>query len=79
MSIVCEKWGIDYLNISTIEVPKIGAKLDELKPRIILSSVERISNLEVQKQLGNIRLAYIALDEAQVSLKERTLLEGWIQ
>ena len=67
MSSVCEKWGIDFLNISTIDIPKIGEVLDEIKPRIIISSVERISNVEVQKQLGKISLAYVALDEAQVS------------
>ena len=67
MSSVCEKWGINFLNISTIDIPKIGVMLDEMKPRIIISSVERISNVEVQKQLGKISLAYVALDEAQVS------------
>ena len=67
MSSVCEKWGINFLNISTIDIPKIGVVLDEIKPRIIISSVERKSNVEVQKQLGKISLAYVALDEAQVS------------
>ena len=67
MSSVCEKWGINFLNISTIDIPKIGVVLDEMKPRIIISSFERISNVEVQKQLGKISLAYVALDEAQVS------------
>ena len=67
MSSVCEKWGINFLNIFTIDIPKIGVMLDEMKPRIIISSVERISNVEVQKQLGKISLAYVALDEAQVS------------
>ena len=66
MSKVCEEWGIACLNISVCDVSKIRERIKSECPRIILSSVEKISDPEVQKQLMEFKLSYIAVDEAQV-------------
>ena len=66
MSIVCDEWGISYLNISLCDVDAIGDRLKTEKPRIILASVEKISDHAVQKQLSVVKFDYIAVDEAQV-------------
>ena len=65
---VCDKWGIKYLNISSINESLIKETLSADKPKIVLSSIEKISNPQVQKQLSNLELVYISVNEAQVSL-----------
>ena len=63
---VCEAWGIQYLNLSAIEENSMGVKVAAEKPRILISSIEKISSPTVQKQLFDLKLEYISLDEAQV-------------
>ena len=65
---VCENWGINYLNLSSIDEAEIGEKVLTMKPKILITSIEKISNLNVQKQLSNLKLEYISVDEAQVNI-----------
>ena len=44
----------------------MGVKVAAEKPRILISSIEKISSPTVQKQLFDVKLEYISLDEAQV-------------
>ena len=68
MSDICSSWQISFVNLSTISDPKdIQSELEMKSPRIIIASIEKISDLAVQKGLMNVRLEYVALDEAQVS------------
>ena len=67
MCLVCEAWGIKYLNLSALDESSICDQITETKPRIIISSIEKISDQSVQKQLFNVSLEYISLDEAQVN------------
>ena len=67
MATTCENWDIPYLDLSTIKCPgDIGVKLQELEPKIILSSIEDISNPSVQAQLQSLNISYITIDECQV-------------
>ena len=68
MACVCEEWGIPHVNLSDIQNPsEIQHKIDEAKPKIILASIEDISNHAVQSQLQTLDIKYIAIDECQVS------------
>ena len=75
MCAVCEEWGIKYLNLGSIAVNSIADQIAAEKPFILISSIEKINNHEVQKQLFNLKLDYIAVDEAQV-LDPQT---GWTE
>ena len=67
MATTCENWDIPYLNLSDIQNPaEIGHKIAELEPKIILSSIEDISNDAIQSQLQTLTVSYIAIDECQV-------------
>ena len=66
MCAVCQDWGIKHLNLSTVEVSRIGDVIAEEEPSILISSIEKINDPLVQKQLFNLKLEYIAVDEAQV-------------
>ena len=66
---ICEKWGISCLNLSLVNVEAVGDRIKSLgKPLIIIGSIEKVSDLMVQRQLGGVKLQYIAVDEAQVIL-----------
>ena len=67
MTGVCESWGISYLNLADIDEKLIGEQIAAVKPKIVISSIEKISTASVQKQLFDLQLDYISLDEAQVS------------
>ena len=66
MTQVCESWGISYLNLAAIDEKLIGEEIAAVKPKILISSIEKISTPSVQKQLFDLHLEYISLDEAQV-------------
>ena len=63
---ICGEWGIECLNLSAVPQDEIGEQITTLKPKILISSIEKISDPGVQKQLLNIKCSYIAIDEAQV-------------
>ena len=68
MGHICEQWGIRFLNISMMDVEDIAEQIKSVNPRILIASVEKISDSRFQKQIGGLDLKYIAFDEAQVSL-----------
>ena len=77
MASLCEAWDIPYLNLS--EIPnssEIESKVDAEDPKIILSSIEDISNPVIQSQLQIREVSYIAIDEAQVCV-DCFLEQGW--
>ena len=68
MATICQNWDIPYLNISDITNPvEISSKLEETEPKIILASIEDVSNPVIQGQLQLLLVSYIALDECQVT------------
>ena len=62
---VCQMWGISCLNLSSFS-EDLDAVIQTNGPRIIISSVEKISDSKIQKSLLNLKLDYVAFDEAQV-------------
>ena len=68
MASICQAWDIPYLNLADIHHPtEIQSKLSDLEPKIILTSIEDISNPAIQSELQTLDICYIAVDEAQVS------------
>jgi hypothetical protein len=65
---VCDDWNIKYLNLSGIDESSIGEKVATERPHILIASIEKISDPLVQKQLFSVKLDYISVDEAQVTL-----------
>ena len=69
MAKICENWDIPYLDLSDIHNPsEIQPKMEELDPKIILTSIEDISNPLIQSQLQTADVSYVTIDEAQVDL-----------
>ena len=67
MASICKAWDIPYLNLSDIHNPsEIQTKMMELDPKILLTSIEDISNPAIQSELQALDIHYIAIDEAQV-------------
>ena len=65
---ICEAWKISYLNLSNFSSPQhIQTEIESKNPQIIIASIEKISDLAIQKALINVKLDYVAIDEAQVS------------
>ena len=63
----CVAYEIPYLNLSDVHNPdEIQTKIDEVDPKILLMSIEDVSNPLVQSELQNLDIRYIAIDEAQV-------------
>ena len=52
--------------LSDIDPDLLAAKVQEIKPLIILSSISTITKVEIQIALRAYRIKYIALDEIQV-------------
>ena len=67
MTKICSEWNISCVNISKCPTEDIGFMLSSTKPRIIIASIEKVNDYNVQKQLFDLKLCYIAVDEAQVS------------
>ena len=71
METICTAWNIPFLNLSGVGDPEdISEKLRQLNPKIILASIEDISNAEIQSQLQLLHVTYVAIDECQVSFLE---------
>ena len=68
MTKVCSEWNISCMNISKCPTEDIGFMLSSTKPRIIIASIEKVNDYSVQKQLVDLKLCYIAVDEAQVTI-----------
>ena len=78
MASICKDWNIPYLDLSDIKNPAdIPAKLEEIVPKIILTSIEDISNHAVQSQLQTLNVSYIAIDECQVKSNNMMVLPIW--
>ena len=77
MANICEEWGIPYLNLSDITSPaEICVKLQEIEPKIILCSIEAISDQAIQTELQSVNVAYVAIDECQVALSSTDIWNG---
>ena len=71
MSKVCSDWKIPCLNVSDIRPDELPLKLEEIKPKIILCSIEDLNNEDIQDKLQLLNIAYVSIDECQVSGMKR--------
>ena len=67
MEQVCQSWKIPYLNISGIPATEIMSSLKSASAKIMIASIESISDVAVQKAIQNLSVNYVAVDECQVS------------
>ena len=75
---ICVKWQISYVNLSSFSNSKdIQTDIESKNPQIIIASIEKNSDVAVQKALMNVKLDYVAIDEAQVSNKNGIHLYSW--
>ena len=67
---ICQTWDIPFLSLDEIDPTSISAVIEEMdpKPRVILSTISRISEEAVQRQLRRLPVSCICLDEVQVNL-----------
>ena len=65
---VCQTWNIPFLSLDEIDQASISAVIEEMnpKPRVILSTISRVSEEGVQRQLRRLPVKTICLDEVQV-------------
>ena len=67
METVCTAWKIPFINISSLASPAdIPEKVEQLKPKILLASIEDIYREEVQDNMHMLDVSYVAIDECQV-------------
>ena len=62
-------WGIPWLSLSrtSAEVIVDTASSMDPPPRVLLSSISRVADKEVQKAIRRLNIRVIAIDEAQVA------------
>ena len=74
MESAMDSTGTRYLNLGKIEASKISENIASYKPDILICAIETLARQEVQQALLSTKLAYIALDVAQVreGLKKKT-------
>ena len=67
---VCEEWGIPYVSLDGMDTETIFSTITamETPPRVILSTVSRVSQEAVQKQIRRLPIRTICLDEVQVEI-----------
>ena len=61
-------WGTSFLDLSEVKVENLASTIQKDRPSILLSSIERIKDEEVQRALLTFSISYVAIDEAQVIL-----------
>ena len=70
---VCAEWNIPYLNISSLSKDEIMTSVASSEVKIVIASIEQISDVAVQKAIRNLKVNYISVDECQVMDSEN----GW--
>ena len=66
METICKRWNIPYCNISGVPPSEILPSLQSSEAKIVLCSIETISDEKIQKAIQNVKVNYIAVDECQV-------------
>ena len=58
-------WGTSFLDLSEVKVENLASTIQKERPSILLSSIERIKDEEVQRALLTFCISYVAIDKAQ--------------
>ena len=69
---MCEAWDIPYVSLDEIQTKDIQSVIGDMdpKPRVVLTTISRVSDVSVQKQLRRIPIKTICIDEVQVHCGE---------
>ena len=59
-------WGVKFLHLASVDPDSLADNIRRIKPRILLSSIERLQDTAVLNALLTVRLVYVAVDETQV-------------
>ena len=65
---MCDLWGIPYVSLDEMDTEDISSVIGGMdpKPQVILTTISRVSEEAVQKQLRRLPIRTICLDEVQV-------------
>ena len=86
MSKICEAWKIPYINLSNITSRESTPTFTHSQAqKIILASIEDLTDVMIQKYLLSLKISYVAVDECQVGKIKKlacqyfilTILEGY--
>ena len=65
---MCGQWGIPFISLDGVDAESIPQLVESMepKPRVILSTISKISEPTIQKQIRRMPIKTICLDEVQV-------------
>ena len=66
MESICREWNIPCCNASNIGVTEILSSIKANRAKLLIASIELISDVTVQKAIQNLKVNYISVDECQV-------------
>ena len=70
LTFIKQKFLIDDFEAEVHNLNELGLMIQQNEPKILLCSIENVDDPIVQKQIQNLQIAYVAVDEAQVSFSE---------
>ena len=63
---VCRQWNIPCLNLSSVGTADIMSTLKSSNVKMVIASIECISDIAVQKAIRELKVNYVSIDECQV-------------
>ena len=70
---MCNRWKIPALNLSSVSASDVMNMIASKAIKIVIASIECVSDAAIQKAIRNLRVNYISIDECQVMDSEN----GW--
>ena len=61
-----DRLGIRYISLTSTSIETLVEQIEETKPYVLLTNVESLNAIAIQRKISQLKLAYIAIDEAQV-------------
>ena len=61
-----DRLGIRYISLTSTSIETLVEQIEETKPYVLLTNVESLNAIAIQRKISQLQLAYIAIDEAQV-------------
>jgi superfamily II DNA helicase RecQ len=63
--------GIKFVCLGHHPVTELKQLITDIQPHVLLTNVETLDNSEVQREISQFSINYIAIDEAQVSIGDQ--------
>ena len=58
--------GLRFVSLTRSPVESLEEEIRITRPHILLSNVESLTSLDIQRRISKLQISYIAVDEAQV-------------